>query len=76
LDRPVEEGDVAARRGLAVGVEEVIRARVVLVDGLLDEAHAERARVEVVVAAGVGRDGRQVVDAGELHFRVLDGKQA
>ena len=59
-----------AGRGLAVGVEEVVGADVVLVHGLLDEAHAERPRVEGVVAPGVGRDGGQMMDAGELHDRV------
>ena len=40
--RPVEEGEVGARRGLAVGIEQVIGADVVLVHGLLDQPHAER----------------------------------
>ena len=65
--RPVEEGDVGAGGREAVGVEEVIGADVVLVDGLLDEPHAEHALVEAAVARRVGRDRGQVVDAFELH---------
>ena len=54
----------------AVGVEQVVGAHVVLVHGLLHQPHAERAGVEVVVAPGVGGDGGEMVDAGELHDRV------
>jgi hypothetical protein len=47
----------------------VVGAGVVLVHGLLDETHAERARVEIVVAPGVGGDRGEMMDAGELHDR-------
>ncbi len=65
-DRPVEEGEVRAGRGKAVGIEEVVGAGVVLVDGLLDEAQAERLRVEAQVLLRIGGDRRQVMDAGKL----------
>jgi hypothetical protein len=35
--RPVEEGQVGARRAEAVGVEEMIGGDIVLIDGLLDQ---------------------------------------
>ena len=56
--RVLEERDVGARRALLVGVEEVVDARVVLVDGLLDEPEAEHAHVEVDVLARVPGDQR------------------
>ena len=65
--RPVEEGDVGPRRTETVGIEEVIGADVVLVDGLLDQPEAEDARVEIDVLRRLGRDRREVMDAGELH---------
>ena len=54
---------------LGVGVEEVIGARVVLVDALLHEAHAEHAGVEVEVLlrrAGDGGDVVKSVDGSHL----------
>ena len=45
----------------------MVDGRVVLVDGLLHEAQAEHARVEVDVAGGVAGDGRDVVDPLEPH---------
>ena len=44
--RQVEESDVGAGRAIAVGIEQVIGADVVLVDGLLDQPHAERLGIE------------------------------
>src|SRR3954451_743441 len=67
LHRPVEEGDVGAGCRLAVGVEQMISAGVVLVHRLFDEAHAERAREEVEVARRVAGNGCEMVDAGDLH---------
>jgi hypothetical protein len=66
-DRPVEKGEVGARRGETVRVEQVIGADVILVDRLLDEPHAERGRVEGVIAGGIGGQGGEVVDAGQVH---------
>ena len=65
--REIEEGEVGAGRRDAVRIEEVIGAHIVLVDGLLDQPHAERLRVEGVVAGRIGRDGGEVVDTGKLH---------
>ena len=65
--RPVEEGEVGAGPRQRVGVEQVIGAGVVLVDGLLDHPHAHRAGVEALVARRVGRNRGQMMDAGELH---------
>ena len=69
--RVLEEGEVGARAALLVRVEEVVDGRIVLVDGLLHQAQAEHARVEVDVAGGVARDGGDVVDPLEPHARRL-----
>ena len=66
---PVEEGHVGAGRPHGVGVEEVVRADVVLIDAPLHEPHPEDARVEAVVVADRRRDGGEMMDAGELHGR-------
>ena len=46
-----------------VGIEEVIRARVVLIDALLDQSHPEDAAVEVEVLLRGPGDGGDVVQA-------------
>ena len=40
--RKIEEGQIGAGIGFAVGVEQVIGADIVLVDGLLDQPHAQQ----------------------------------
>ena len=65
--RVLEEGQLGARRALLVGVEEVVDARIVLVDGLRGEPQAEHPRVEVQVPRRVARDGADVVDPLEPH---------
>jgi hypothetical protein len=49
----------------------VVCAGVILVDGLLDQPHAEDAGVEVVIATRIGRHGGQVVDSVKLHRALL-----
>ena len=65
--RVLEEGQLRAGTALLVGVEQVIDAGVVLVDGLGHQAQAEHARVEVDVARCVAGDRGDVVDALESH---------
>ena len=69
--RVLEERDVGAGAALLVRVEEVVDGRVVLVDGLLDHAQAEHARVEVDVAGGIAGDAGHVVDSFETHCDLL-----
>ncbi len=64
--RVLEERQVGAGRGVLVAVEEVVDARIVLVDRLRGQPQPQHARVEVDVAAGVAGDGADVVDAVEL----------
>src|SRR5690606_12950957 len=65
--RPVEEGEIDPGRSHLVRVEEVVGAHVVLVDAPLHQAHAHRSRIEPMVPADVGRDGRQMMDAQQIH---------
>jgi hypothetical protein len=60
----VEEGK-RARPAPLVAVIEVVRARVVEVDRLLDEAQAQQPRVEVEVGLRDAGDGRDMVNAGK-----------
>jgi len=66
-DRPIEEGEVGARAGEAISVEQVVGADIILVDRLLHQPHAEDAGVEIVVARRIGRDRGQVMDSVKLH---------
>src|SRR5690606_11959073 len=61
-DRPFEEGHVRSGRALAVGVEEVVGAGVVLVHRLLDEPQAQRLRVESAIARRVRSDCREMMN--------------
>ena len=49
-----------------VGIEEMVRAGVVLVDALLHEAHAEQPGVEVEVLLRVAADRGDVMNAGDV----------
>jgi hypothetical protein len=48
--RPIKERDIGSGPRLAVGIEQVVRAYVVLVDGFLDQPHAEHAAIEPQVS--------------------------
>jgi len=61
--RPGKEGQVRPRVAFTVGVKQVIGARVVLVDALLDQTHAEDASIEIQVLLSGAGDGRDVVEA-------------
>jgi hypothetical protein len=63
---PVEEGQIAAGAGQPVGIEEMIGADVVLVDGALDQAHAQGVGVEAQILFGQGGDRGEVVQSGKL----------
>ncbi len=58
-----ESEDRAGAAGL-VSVIKVISAGIIEVDGLLDQSQSEHARVEVKVARGRARNGRDVMEAG------------
>jgi hypothetical protein len=63
----LEERQLRAGPALLVGVEQVVDARIVLVDGLGDHPQAHDPRVEVEVALRIAGDRRDVVDAFESH---------
>src|SRR5665811_1391225 len=63
--RDIEKRQVGAGISNAVGEKEVVDGDVILVDGFLDDAHAERLRVEIDGALGIGGDGADVMNSGE-----------
>jgi hypothetical protein len=67
--RKIEEGEVRARVGFAVGVEQMVGRDVVLIDRLLDQPHAEQAGVKGEVLARLGGNRGQVVNSRQLHAR-------
>ena len=70
--RPRKKGEVRPWMSLGVGVEEVVRAGIVLIHALLDEPHAEDAGVEVEILLRRSRDRcdvMQSVDASHAELR-------
>ena len=61
--RKIEEGQVGAGIGFAVGVEQVVGADVVLVDGLLDQPHAQNTPITRQILARFGRNRGEVMDS-------------
>ena len=61
--RKIEEGEIGAGIGFAVGVEQMIGADVVLVDGLLDQPHAEQAGVKGQILARLRRNRGQMMNS-------------
>ena len=59
--RPRKERQVGAWPSFGVRVEQVIGAGIVLIDALLDEAHAEHARIEVEIFLRRARYGGDVM---------------
>jgi hypothetical protein len=59
--RVLHEGHDRARRGVVVAEIEVPRARVILVDGLLEQPQAQQVAVEAHSALEVATDRRDVV---------------
>ena len=61
--RKIEEGEICAGTAFAVGVEQMIGADVILVDGLLHQPHAQQAGVERQILARFGRNRREMVNS-------------
>ena len=73
---PRKERQIRARVAFGVGIEEVVGARVVLIDALLDQSHPEDAAVEVEVLLRGSGDGGDVVQAVDgSHLVILDRAQ-
>jgi hypothetical protein len=72
--RKIEESEVGAGIGLSVGVEQMVGADVVLVDGLLDQPHAEQAGIKRQILARFGRNRGQMVNPRQQHRIILVGR--
>jgi hypothetical protein len=59
----IEEGEIGAGAGLGVGVEQMIGADVVLVDGLLDQPHPQQPAVERQIVARLRGNRGQMVNS-------------
>jgi hypothetical protein len=46
---PRKEGQIGAGSTFSVGIEQMVRPRIVLIDAFLDQPHAKHARVEIEV---------------------------
>lgn len=53
----IEEGHVCAGSALVIGKKQVVRADVILVDGLFDESHAQYVGEKVINFLGTAGDG-------------------
>jgi hypothetical protein len=65
--RVLEERQIRARSGMLVSVEEVVDARIVLVDGLGGQPHPEDPGIEVDVTGRIAGDRGDVMKALESH---------
>jgi len=61
--RPWKKGEIRARTPFRVGIEQMISARVVLVDASFDQPHPENAGVEVQILLGGPRNRRDVMQS-------------
>src|SRR5512146_1550428 len=61
-----EERQVGARMPVGIGIEQVVRPRIVLIHALLHQPHAKHVGVELEVLARVARDRGDVMDAGDV----------
>ncbi len=64
---PVEKCQVGSGATLGVGIEQMVGAHVVLIDGAFDQPHAERLRVEAVILLNRRRNRGEVMNTGEFH---------
>src|SRR6266852_7051781 len=62
--RKIEESEVSAGIGVSVGVEQMMGADVVLIDGLLHQPHAEQAGVERQILPRFRGNRGQMVNPG------------
>ena len=69
--RKIEEGKIGAGIGLRIRVKQMVGADVVLVDGLLDQPHAEQAGIKCQILARFGGNRRQMMNPGQLHRMIL-----
>ena len=69
--RKIEESEVGAGIGFAVGIEQMIGADVVLIDGLLDQPHAEQAGVKGQIFTRFRGNRGQMVNPLQLHRIIL-----
>ena len=65
--RKIEECEVGAGIGVSVGVEQMIGADVVLIDGLLDQPHAEQAGIKRQILPRFRGNRGQMVNPRQLH---------
>ena len=66
IPRPIHAGQFAGqftveRTRESIGVEQMVCGDIILIHRLLHQAQAKDAGVEIVIARGIGGDGRQVV---------------
>ncbi len=59
---PIKKREVSAGRSDRVGVKQVVSSDVILIDGFLDQPHAQGLRVEAMVFACMGGHRRDVMD--------------
>ena len=68
LHGPIKKGQIRTGACFAIGIEKMIGADIILIDRFLHQPHAQHLRVKLVIAARIGGDGGEVVNAGKLHW--------
>ena len=74
---PIKECQICARAAFRIRVKQVVGAHVVLIDGALDQAHAESLCVKTMILPYRCRDRCEVMNASEFHDPpvLLDAQQ-
>src|SRR5262245_59252708 len=58
---PGKEGQIRSGPPFGIGIEQVVGSRIVLIDALLDQPHAEQTRIEIEILLGRSGNGSDVV---------------
>ena len=61
--RPWEERNVSSGRSSAIGIEQVIDMRGILVDALLDQPHTQNTNIEIEVLLGIAGNRSDMMNA-------------
>ncbi len=69
MDGPIEKGNVSPRRCQPIGIEQMICAGVILIDGFLDKSKPERVGIEATIARCISGNGCQMMQPCELRLK-------
>ena len=63
---PIEKSEITPGRPLSIGVKQVVSADVILINGLLDQAHPENLGIELVIGPRLSGDRGDMMDSKQF----------